>query len=184
VVSQPGEPVEYRALDPRLQTWVAACLYYGTRDMIEKLHGAPDEATADALYAHCARFGTTLQMPAEAWPESREAFAEYWERSLSEVHIDAPVRDYLLQLTSLQHLHKPLRKLAAFNLFVTAGFLPPFFRKQMGLPWSQAHQTRFDALMRWVGRLERALPVGVRTWLFKALLHDMRRRRRNGRPLV
>jgi uncharacterized protein (DUF2236 family) len=184
VVSQPEEPVEYRALDPRLQTWVAACMYYGTRDMVDKLHGAPDEATADALYAHCARFGTTLQMPAEAWPESREAFDEYWERSMSEVCIDPPVRDYLLQLTSLQNLHKPPRILAAFNLFVTTGFLPPFFREQMGLPWSQAHQSRFDALMRRAGRLERARPVGVRIWPFKALLNDMRRRRRKGRPLV
>src|SRR3954452_12966059 len=72
VVSRPGEPVSYRAMDPRLQTWVAACLYYGTQDVVDKLHGPLDDQTADALYAYCGRFGTTLQMPAEAWPETRE----------------------------------------------------------------------------------------------------------------
>src|SRR4051812_48805703 len=36
VVSRDDEPVTSRAMDPRLQTWVAACLYYGTRDIIEK----------------------------------------------------------------------------------------------------------------------------------------------------
>lgn len=184
VVSRPGEPAEYRAMDPRLQTWVAACLYYGTRDMIEKMHGPLDAAEADALYAHCAKFGTTLQMPAHAWPADRAAFDAYWEESLAEVRIDPAVRDYLLQLTTLQNLHKPLRRLARFNVFVTTGFLPPMFREAMGLPWSAAQQRRFDRLLRWAGRVERLLPRAVRIFPFNALLLDMRLRRRLGRPLV
>lgn len=184
VVSQPDEPVEYRAMDPRLQTWVAACLYYGTRDIVEKLRGPLDDRTADALYAYCGRFGTTLQMPADAWPDSRQAFDEYWERSLAEVRIDPPVREFLMQLTTLQNLHRPARRLAPFSVLVTTGFLPHAFREQMGLPWSEAHQARFDRIIRRAGRLDRALPSSVRTWPFKALLRDMQRRQRRGKPLV
>src|SRR6476619_4429331 len=55
-------PVAYSAMDPRLQLWVAACLYYGTVDFLERLHGPMDDATADAIYAYSARFGTTLQV--------------------------------------------------------------------------------------------------------------------------
>ena len=36
VVSTPEEPVRYRAMDPELQRWVAACLYAGTRDILDR----------------------------------------------------------------------------------------------------------------------------------------------------
>ncbi|MFC7496771.1 MULTISPECIES: oxygenase MpaB family protein [unclassified Nocardioides] len=184
VVSRPEEPVQYRAMDPRLQTWVAACLYYGTRDIIEKMHGPMPEAEADALYAHCARFGTTLQMPADAWPATRAEFDAYWEESLAEVRIDPAVRDFLLRLTLLQNFPKPLQRLGPWNLFVTTGFLPPAFREAMGLPWNDAQQARFDRLMRRAGRVERALPTSLKIFPFNALLADLRLRIRYDRPLV
>ena len=184
VVSQPDEPATYRAMDPRLQQWVAACLYYGTRDIIEKLHGPLPDAEADALYAHCGRFGTTLQMPADAWPADRAAFDAYWEESLAEVKIDAPVRDFLLRLTLLQNFPRPLRWLGRRNLFVTTGFLPPQFREAMELTWDDAQQARFDRLVRRAGRLERTLPRSLRIFPFNALLADLRRRIRSERPLV
>lgn len=184
VVSQPDEPVEYRAMDPRLQTWVAVCLYYGTRDVVEKLRGPLDDATADALYAHCARLGTTLQMPAEAWPATRDDFDVYWDEALAEVRIDPPVRDYLLKLTRLQNLPPPLRWLGPVNVFVTTGFLPPTFREAMGLRWSTARQRRFDRLLHLVGRVESALPGPIQNFPFNVLLRDLRRRIRRGRPLL
>jgi uncharacterized protein (DUF2236 family) len=184
VVSTPDEPVEYHAMDPRLQTWVAACLYYGTVDMIEKFHGPLDDTTADALYAHGAKFGTTLQMPAEAWPADRAAFAEYWESSLAEVHIDPPVREYLMKLIRMENMPKLLGGFSDFNVFVTTGFLPPRFRDEMKLAWSDADQARFDRLMRRCGRIERLIPWFVRGLPFYLLLFDMRMRRRLGIRLV
>jgi uncharacterized protein (DUF2236 family) len=184
VVSQPGDAVSYHAMDPELQTWVAACLYYGTADIIEKLHGPLPDTEADALYAYCARFGTTLQMPAAAWPADRAAFATYWEESLARVRIDPPVRDYLMRLALLESLPRPLRRRARHNLFVTTGFLPPSFREAMALPWSDDDQERFDRLLRRTGRIQRALPTSVRIFPFNALLADLRRRLRHDRPLV
>lgn len=184
VFSRPGEKVEYRATDPRLQTWVAACLYYGTVDMIEKMHGPLPEAEADALYLHCARFGTTLQMPATAWPADRAAFDRYWEESLAEVDIDPAVASYLLELTTLRNFPRPFRLLAPFLVFVTTGFLPPPFREAMSLPWSARKQVRFDRLMRLFGRIERLLPRPLRIFPFNLWLADTRLRRRFRRPLV
>jgi uncharacterized protein (DUF2236 family) len=171
-------------MDPRLQTWVAACLYYGTVDMIERMHGPLPDAEADALYAHCARFGTTLQMPAEAWPADRAAFARYWEESLAEVDIDPAVAAYLIRLTTLRNFPRPFRLLAPFVLFVTTGFLPPPFREAMGLAWSPRRQRRFERLLRALGRIERLLPRFLRIFPFNLWLADMRLRRRLGRPLV
>lgn len=184
VYSRPGEKVEYKAMDPRLQTWVAACLYYGTVDMIERMHGPLPAAEADALYAHCARFGTTLQMPADAWPADRAAFATYWEESLAEVDIDPDVAEYLMQLTTLQNFPRPFRLLAPFLVFVTTGFLPPVFRDAMGLSWSKRQQRRFDRMLRALGTLERRLPAVLRVFPFNLWLTDMRLRRRFRRPLV
>lgn len=184
VVSGPDEPVTYRAMDPRLQTWVAACLYYGTLDVVEKLHGPLDDATADALYAHCARFGTTLQMPANDWPANRAAFDAYWEASLDEVSIDPPVREHLMKLIRLDNLPFPLRVLRASNVFVTKGFLPPEFRAAMQFEWTDRDQRRFDRLLARWGLLDRMTPAALRALPFRILLWDMRARRRLGLPLV
>ncbi|WP_435769480.1 oxygenase MpaB family protein [Nocardioides sp. SYSU DS0651] len=185
VYSRPGEQVQYRAMDPRLQTWVAACLYYGTVDMIERMHGPLPDDEADALYAHCARFGTTLQMPADAWPADRAAFDRYWEDSMAEVDIDPHVADFLMQLTTLQNFPRLLqRTMAGFVVFVTTGFLPPPFREAMSLPWNARKQRRFDRLLRVLGAVERRMPRVLRTFPFNFYLRDMRLRRRLGRPLV
>ncbi len=184
VVSTPEEPVDYHAMDPELQTWVAACLYVGTRDIAERLHGRLPEEEADGLYAHCARFGTTLQMPAAAWPADRAAFERYWQRERRRIHVDAAVRAYLLRLLT-QGATGPLgRFVVGRHLFATRGFLPPEFREAMGLPWSSDDQARFERLTRRAGRLERALPLAFRTLPFDLLLRDLRRRVRSGVPLV
>jgi uncharacterized protein (DUF2236 family) len=184
VYSEPGEKVQYRAMDPRLQTWVAACLYYGTIDVIERMHGPLDAETADALYAHSARFGTTLQMPAEAWPANRAAFDEYWEASLAEVSVDEPVREYLMKLIRLDNMPWWLRGGSRANELLTAGFLPPEFREAMGMTWNDELQGKFDTIVRRWGRIERALPRAARSIPIRLLLWDMRFRRRFGWRLV
>lgn len=184
VVSTPEEPVAYRAMDPRLQTWVAACLYYGTVDIVEALRGPLPDAEADALYAYCARFGTTLQMPPEAWPADRAAFARYWEDGLAEVAIDEPVRAMLMDLTLLRNMPRALRGTARFHLFMTTGFLPPRFREEMRLDWTPSDQRRFERVLRRLGAVERRLPAPVRLFPFNVLLWDLRRRMRRGLPLV
>ncbi|HEX7353609.1 MAG TPA: oxygenase MpaB family protein [Mycobacteriales bacterium] len=185
VRSGPDSPVRYNAFDPDLQLWVAACLYWGTVDIIERMYGPLDDDAADRLYQHCAYFGTTLQVPREMWPPDRHAFAAYWEEGLAKVSIDDTVRAYLRGLADLVFLPRPLQlAFGPFNRFVTAGFLPPLFREQMGFAWSESDQRRFDLLLRVAGRIDRLTPRLVAEFPFNALLADMRRRRRRGRPLV
>ena len=180
-----NSPVRYSAMDPRLQLWVAACLYYGTVDFIERMHGPMDDATADALYAYCARFGTTLQVREDMWPANREKFARYWEESLREVSVDDAVREYLIGL--VRYRNGPAwmqRRLGDWNVFVTTGFLPPEFREAMQLDWDDERQQSFDRMMRRLSWLDRHLPDRVRNFPFNTLLWDMRRRQRRGKPLV
>ncbi|MEV0701997.1 oxygenase MpaB family protein [Saccharopolyspora sp. NPDC050389] len=185
VRSTDASPVAYNAFDPDLQLWVAACLYKGFEDNYRIFFGEPDAATAEAFYCEGAVLGTTLQVPADAWPRDRDAFEEYWTESLDRVSIDDTVRAYLHDVTMLAWLPRPVALIfGRFNRFVTTGFLPERFRAEMRLPWSGRDQRRFDALMSALAAIVRRLPPVVRRFPFNLILWDLRRRIRTGRPLV
>jgi uncharacterized protein (DUF2236 family) len=184
VRSEANSPVKYNAFDPQLQLWVAACLYYGTVDIVEKLHGPICDETADALYEYAARFGTTLQMAPDMWPVDRAAFAKYWDEVVAELSIDEPVRRYLHEITTRENMPVLLRGSTRFNAWVTAGFLPPRFRDEMGYAWTADDQVRFDRLMCRIGAVQRRLPGVVRRFPFNWFLWDLRLRIRLDRRLV
>ena len=185
VRSTEASPIEYNAMDTRLQLWVAACLYYGLVDVTEKMHGPIDEPTADQLYLHSARLGTSLQVRPDMWPEDRTAFEQYWHDSLSEVQIDETVREYLMKLVRLEPFPRIVQLVfGRSNRFWTTGFLPPLFRQQMGLKWSDRDQRRFEKALRQLGFIEDLIPRGMKALPFNLLVLDVRRRVRLGRPLV
>ncbi|MBO0731240.1 MAG: DUF2236 domain-containing protein [Acidimicrobiaceae bacterium] len=185
VHSGPDSPVEYNAFDPDLQRWVAACLYWGSRDLRIRLRGPMDDATAEGFYREAARFATTLQVKPDQWPPDRLAFDAYWDAALSRVSIDGPVRAYLEDLMRLRFLPGPVQRLfGGWSQFVTTGFLPAPFREAMRLPWTGADERRFDRLVRSLAAFDRRAPGMVRRFPYNVLLWDMRARRRLGRPLV
>jgi uncharacterized protein (DUF2236 family) len=178
VRSAADSPVRYNAFDPQLQLWVAACLYRGMIDVHTLLHGPADEAVADAIYRECRRIGTTLQVPEQMWPADRAAFERYWDAALAEVRIDPPVRRYLDRLMALDYLPRPLSTaFGPVNRFLTAGFLPPPFRAQMQVSWTERDQRAFAILIGLVAVVNRLLPGPVSRFPFNACLQDLRIRR-------
>jgi len=185
IKSGPDSPVQYNAFDPELQLWVGACLCKGTFDIIEALHGLPDDETCDRLYEHFAFFATTLQVRPDRWPADRKAFETYWEEQLPKLRIDDTIRAYLTILLNLGNLPKPLSLLGRrFARWVNTGFLPEHFRQQMHLTWSARDERRFRRLMRAVGAVSRRLPGPLRIFPLNVYLWDLRRRVRTGRRLV
>jgi uncharacterized protein (DUF2236 family) len=185
VKSGPDSPVQYNAFDPELQLWVGACLCKGTMDIIDALHGRPDDATADQLYQHFSAFATSLQVRPELWPADRAAFDVYWRQSVEKISIDDTIRSYLMILLNLGNLPKPLALLGRrFARWVNTGFLPERFRQEMHLEWSAKDQRRFEKTMRFVGSVSRKLPPPIRVFPLNFYLWDLRRRVRTGRKLV
>ncbi|KUH64985.1 hypothetical protein AU184_02535 [Mycolicibacterium novocastrense] len=185
VRSTPSSPVSYKAFDPRLQLWVAACLYRYYIDQHEFLYGPLDDEAADAIYLDARKLGTTLQVREDMWPPDRAAFDEYWKRSLDELRIDEPVREHLHGVAAMAFLPAPLRLLAGrFNLFATTGFLPHEFREHMRLPWSARQQRRFEALLIALRVADRVIPRDVWIFGYRLYLWDMRARARRGRRVV
>jgi uncharacterized protein (DUF2236 family) len=185
VRSTDASPVSYNAFDPKLQLWVAACLYRYYVDQHEFLYGPLPDATADAVYQDAKRLGTTLQVRESMWPGDRIAFDEYWKRSLDDLQIDPPVREHLRGVASMAFLPWPVRATAGrFNLFATTGFLPHEFRTMMKLPWGPAQRRRFEWLLVALRLADRLIPR--QTWLlgYQLYLWDMRLRARLGKRVV
>jgi uncharacterized protein (DUF2236 family) len=185
VRSNPSSPVSYNAFDPKLQLWVAACLYRYYVDMHEFLYGPLDDESAGAVYLDARKLGTTLQVRTGMWPADRAAFDEFWKRSLDQLRIDPPVRDHLHGVAVMAFLPAPLRLLAGrFNLFATTGFLPAEFRDHMRLAWTPSQQRRFEWLLSGLRVADRVVPRDVWIFGYRLYLWDMRARARHGRRVV
>lgn len=168
---------------------MAACLYKGAVDVGRIFDGEMDEHTAERYYRESMTLGTTLQVRPEMWPADRAAFDQYWNEQLDQVHIDDPVRAYLHRIAAARMrgvtLPGPLHKLVERPmLLITTGFLPQRFRDEMRLPWDERRQRQFDALMAALRVINNLLPPVLRRFPFNALLWDVNRRMKAGRPLV
>lgn len=189
VRSTEDSPVEYNALDPDLQLWVAACLYKGGVDVRRMFIGEMDDETADRHYRDSMMLGAMLQMRPESWPADRAAFDAYWQDSLAKIHIDDTIREFLYPIAAGRmgafRLPGPLQHLSdEVALLITTGFLPQRFRDEMKLGWNRSKQVEFDRLMTAIRLGNAVAPSFVRNFPFNVLLHDVNWRMRTGRPLV
>jgi uncharacterized protein (DUF2236 family) len=185
VRSAPGGAVAYNAFDADLQLWVAACLYRGFEMAYTMLYASADDGVMDALYRHSARLATTLQVRPDRWPPDRDAFEAYWAAMAARIEMDAVTRSYLLKLAGLEFLPAPVpRLLGPLHRWITAGYLPPAFRAELGLPWSDSSQRVFEAMTRCNGVAMRLTPRPLRLLPWNLYLRDVRRRRRTGRAFV
>jgi len=181
----PGEAVRYSALDPKLQLWVAACIYRGMEDAHRLLHGEPTPEVVAAIYPHAARLATTLQVPPEMWPPDREAFEAYWQAEVAGIEMDEVTRSYLWDFTGLAFLPPPIPQLLGrFHRIVVAGALPPPFRDELGLPWGPLEQRVWDANLKVARTVHRVVPQPLLEAPIRLYLWDMRRRIRNRRNIV
>ncbi|MGW4241331.1 oxygenase MpaB family protein [Nocardia sp. NPDC004722] len=183
--TKPGSPVKYNAFDPKLQLWVAACIYWGFDDVYHRMRGPMDPEVAEAFYRHCARLGTTLQMREEMWPATRDEFYVYWEENLATKTIDEATRTYFNALTDLKMLAWPLQiALGGLHRFIVTALLPPHLRNQMGMSWTARDERIFGGCLRALAAVWTRMPTVIRLFPFNVYLADMRLRRRFGRPLV
>jgi uncharacterized protein (DUF2236 family) len=193
VRSAPGDDVPYNAFDRELQLWVAACLLWGAFDVYTRFNGGnPDPERTEVLYRYGQRLGTDLQVRPEQWPADFAAFQRYWDDGLAEIEMDDVTRAYLTTIADLAFLVAPLGPLGAplrpllrpVGRFMTLGFLPEPFRRELGLPWSERQQRAHDRVFHRLFRLAGRLPGPLRSFPINAYLWDAKRRFRTGRPVV
>lgn len=174
----------YSAFDPQLQLWVAATLYRGGTALTELFHWPLPADNAEALYREAAVYGTTLQMPAAAWPADRAAFERYWCAMLDGLQVEEPVRRYVHALLDGGAVPWWLRGLMPLQRFVTRGLLPQSLRTAYGLPWTTRDQQRWERFCRWAPRLYWWTPAFLRHLPARCVLADMRRRMAGQRRVI
>jgi uncharacterized protein (DUF2236 family) len=185
VRSDDDSTVEYDALDPELQLWVAACMFRGVIDAVTCLVGPVDEAAYIELLQRCSSFATTLQVPESRWPNDRAAFEDYWSEAISLIQMDDATRTYLRGLANLEFLPKFLsHTLGPAHRFITIGFLPPNFREELGYPWTPSNQARFEKIFSRVSVVNRHLPKSLRAIPWNFIEWDTRRRMAHGRRVL
>jgi uncharacterized protein (DUF2236 family) len=154
----------YSATDPHLQLWVAATLYDTALLIHETCFGPLSPDDAERVYREYAVLGTALQMPAELWPSSREAFREYFDSVSLDVSDD--VRAIAHQL--LHPVRVPLWVKIAMPTArtVTSELLPSAVRAMYGLPDGSG----LDRVIR----IYRLMPGFVRHWPQRHYLRRLR----------
>lgn len=167
--------VEYNAFDPELQLWVAGCMFYGGRDMWERMSGPMGDDAAERLYREFQIYGTSLQVPPEAWPADRAGFDAYVQRTLDGISVDQRVRDYGAALLDPSGHPLPARPVLHLMRFITIGLLPDELRRAYGFPWGSSAQRRFDRLIRVVAAVHRITPRRARELPKDLLLRASRR---------
>ncbi|MGV9792620.1 MULTISPECIES: oxygenase MpaB family protein [unclassified Gordonia (in: high G+C Gram-positive bacteria)] len=185
VRSVDDSPVEYNAMDPRLQLWVAACLYLGWEDIYERVRGPLRGAQREEFYQQGKVCGTTLQMPAELWPVDRDAFETYWNEQTANLHIDDEIREFLLGIANFGYAPRWVQKRhGPVKYRRTIGYLPEPFRAAMRVEWSADDQQWFDDYVDKLVKRERRKPLWLAQLIFRLFLWDTRVRNRLGIPLV
>ncbi len=185
VRSDDQSPVKYNAFNRELQMWVAACLFVGIEDMHILLHGVMTEEEADEFYQSGKTLGTTLQVPEDMWPATRKEFDHYWNVACQRIVIDDTTCEFLNDLVDLRMIN-PLIRLPFVNLlrFLTIGSLPPIYRDQLGLEWTDDDRRRFEHLFTFVSVVNKFLPKSIRFGGSRMLMRDLRSRMKHDRPMV
>ena len=184
VTSTKDSPIKYRALDPKLQLWVAACLFWGYLDVYEKFRGAMSPEDQESFYQMAKPLGTTLQVKDDMWPDNIEDFWVYWNETLENLDMPEDVAAWLEQLIDFTFLGPAFSiPLGGFAKLMTTGFLHPTIRDQIGLPWSSKEKRKFDMYIKPIATVNKAMPRALRQLPGAFFIWDFRRRIKKGDPL-
>ncbi|RAQ60689.1 cytochrome P450 monooxygenase, partial [Aspergillus flavus] len=106
----------YNAMDPKQQLWVASCFFVASLTVQETFFGLLDDQSKEVLYKDATRFGTSLQVPLEMWPENVNKFYEYWNHEIHHFEVTSAV------------LHVTQDVLYPHNIPLWLLFVPPIAR--------------------------------------------------------
>lgn len=176
--------LDYSADDAQLQLWVAATLYAVGVDLYERVFGAITEDKAEQLYREYAVLATSLRVPAEMWPQDREAFWAYWDEQIQGFDVSPEAKEVANDLLRNKRLPVYLRSFLPLLRVMTTYMIPPRLREQFGLKDTRGRERVYMLTMGLTKITYPVIPKFIRTYPHKYYLKDMRRRieKANGKP--
>ncbi|OGM47787.1 hypothetical protein ABOM_003326 [Aspergillus bombycis] len=147
----------YNAMDPKQQLWVASCFFVATLTVQETFFGLLDEQSTEALYKDAFRFGTSLQVPPDMWPESIHKFWEYWNH---EIHHFEATPAVLSVIDDILYPH---------NLPLWVLVFSPILRI-FTIHWlSETYRARYGLRTTWLTSLVFCTSVFIIQWVYPLL---------------
>jgi uncharacterized protein (DUF2236 family) len=150
----------YRANEPELLLWVHATLVDTALTMYTRFVGALSPETIERYYSEATRMGCLLGVPERMMPAGPAEFRRYMGEMVTSLQVSDEARAIAKAIFAPRPA--PLAPVFLGARVVTAGLLPPPFRKQYELSWGPSREAALDA----VARVSRAtlpmLPSGLR----------------------
>lgn len=169
-----GSAPAYSAFDADLQLWVTATLYWSALRVHERVFGPMDPASADRFYREFAAVGTSLQLPAAAWPATRNDFATYWDAAIRDLEVLPAAVTVCRRLLRAKQAPLWMRALMPWARLATVALLPESLRGRYGLVLTERNRRRYERMMSVIAALYPRLPLRVRHLVRDGLLRRLR----------
>jgi uncharacterized protein (DUF2236 family) len=156
----------YRANDPANLLWVHATLADTALRCYEELVEPLTDPEREAYYQEMTRVAEVFGCPREAQPATYAEFEVYVADVLATMDVTPVGKDlaaFILDPTLPLGLHIPLKPVLSLQRNVTLGSLPASIRDQLGAPWSDRDQARYERVQRTARRLFAVTPRALRT---------------------
>jgi len=141
------------ARDVGPQLWVAATLAHTGVCVHELLHGPLEPALADEIHSASAELGMSLQLPEDAWPADRAAFARYWETTLPALQVGDDARAVAAELLAARAAPLWVRLVMPAVREFSVALLPAELSRAYGLPDHPRRRRLVVAIARTVVRI-------------------------------
>jgi uncharacterized protein (DUF2236 family) len=161
-VTGPG----YAANDPANLLWVHATLMDTALRCYEELVEPLSDDDAETYYQQMKQVAVVFGLALEHQPDTLADFRRYVAETADSIEVTPVGRDlagFILEPRLPLRLDVPFVPLLRGQRLFTLGTLPPAVRAQLGVPWSDADQARYERARQRVRRVFAALPRGVRT---------------------
>ena len=151
----------YYANDPELVMWVHATLVDTALRVHDRFFGGLSEAEAEQYYQESKRKAVLFGTPLDDQPRDLAAFRSYMQWMVATLRVSDEARRLAHDIV-YPALPLPLSPLVRLGREVTAGLLPPSFRRQFGLAWDPVRGAAMEAAAL-AGRLTlRHVPAPLR----------------------
>lgn len=161
--------------DAELQLWVGATLYVVGVDLYQRIFGELDEDTADNVYRDYSVISTSLRVPPEMWPETRQGFLKYWDEQVKTLEITSHARDIAKDLLFNESVPLWIRVNLPIIRLLTAEWLPAPIREGYGLKMSRRRRRIYRLSMGLIRKVYPNLSVFVREYPVRYYLKGMRK---------
>ncbi|KAJ2974829.1 hypothetical protein NQ176_g5852 [Zarea fungicola] len=152
----------YDANDPELHKWTAATLFVSFVAIHELVFGEMPREKMEAVFRQSAVYGTSLRMPPEMWPDTLDAFWEYWNHNIETLEITDEAKQLCQDL--MYPINLPLDMAAGMPLgrLITANILPPRLAKEYNMEPTALSKTLFQTIMYGMSTVYPWLPSSLR----------------------